>query len=85
MAMKATYGIVDGQPKEIFKDPITDSGTKKSAKGLLQVTLEDNEYVLYDQASVVNEASNNELKTVFSNGKLVRETTLAQIRKRLWS
>ena len=30
--MKATYGEVDGEGREIFKDPITDDGTKKSAK-----------------------------------------------------
>ena len=36
-AMKATYGEVAGEGREIFKDPITDNGTKKSAKGLLRV------------------------------------------------
>jgi nicotinamide phosphoribosyltransferase len=35
--MKATYGEVNGESIEIFKDPKTDSGTKKSAKGLLKV------------------------------------------------
>jgi nicotinamide phosphoribosyltransferase len=36
-AMKATYCEVNGEAREIFKDPITDDGTKRSAKGLLQV------------------------------------------------
>jgi Nicotinic acid phosphoribosyltransferase len=36
-AMKATHGIVNGQPVDIYKDPITDDGVKKSAKGLLCV------------------------------------------------
>lgn len=35
MAMKATYCEVDGKGIDIYKDPATDSGTKKSAKGLL--------------------------------------------------
>jgi nicotinamide phosphoribosyltransferase len=36
-AMKATYGIVKGDPMELCKDPVTDGGVKKSAKGLLRV------------------------------------------------
>src|SRR5258708_22036540 len=36
-AMKATYGEVNGVGRDIFKDPKTDDGTKKSAKGLMQV------------------------------------------------
>lgn len=36
-AMKATYVKVKSEDREIFKDPITDDGTKKSAKGLLMV------------------------------------------------
>ena len=34
-AMKATAGVVDGELREIFKDPATDDGTKRSARGLL--------------------------------------------------
>jgi len=36
-AMKATYCEVDGEARAIYKDPITDDGTKKSHKGLLKV------------------------------------------------
>jgi nicotinamide phosphoribosyltransferase len=36
--MKATYVEVNGESREIFKNPVTDDGTKKSATGLLQVT-----------------------------------------------
>ena len=31
-AMKATYVELNGEGREIFKDPITDDGVKKSAK-----------------------------------------------------
>jgi nicotinamide phosphoribosyltransferase len=31
-AVKATWGQVNGVGRELFKDPITDSGVKKSAK-----------------------------------------------------
>lgn len=37
MACKATYVEIDGNGRNIFKDPITDDGTKKSATGLLAV------------------------------------------------
>ena len=40
-AMKATYGEVNGEGRAIFKDPITDDGTKKSAKGLMKIELID--------------------------------------------
>lgn len=83
-AMKATAGIVNGELREIFKDPATDKGTKKSAKGLLRVERENGEYVLYDQQTEAQEAS-GELQTVFRNGKLENFQTLAEIRQRLAS
>lgn len=81
-AMKATYGIVDGVPREIFKDPITDSGTKKSAKGLLRVEMEEGEYKVHDQQTPEQEKQGC-LKTIFYEGMLVEETTLSEIRERL--
>ena len=81
-AMKATYGIVNGEGREIVKDPKTDSGTKKSAKGLLRVTKEGNDFILHDQQTFEQEQS-GELKTVFINGGMVNTTSLAEIRSRL--
>ncbi len=82
-AMKATYGEVEQEGIEIFKDPKTDSGTKKSAKGLLHVTLDSNgDYMLVDQVNKITE-SNGELQVVFENGELKNETTLAEIRSRI--
>ena len=81
-AMKATYVVVDGEAREIFKNPITDDGTKKSAVGLLNVQKEDNRFVLYDKVSWEEEAT-SELKTVFKDGKITREFTLAEIRATL--
>lgn len=82
-AVKATYGIVDGVEREIFKDPVTDKGgVKKSAKGLLRVELVDGEYVLYDQQTPDQEAR-GELKTILYNGKQSNLTTWKEIRARL--
>ena len=81
-AMKATYVVVDGEGREIFKNPITDDGTKRSATGLLCVKKENNKYVLYDKVSWDEEAQ-SELKTVFKNGKITKEFSLAEIRAML--
>ncbi len=84
MAVKATYAEVNGVGYELFKDPITDSGMKKSAKGLLRIEKEGDNFVLYDQQTKEQEAQ-GELKTVFLNGEIVRETSLTEIRNLLWS
>lgn len=81
-AMKSTSGIVDGNRRTIFKDPKTDNGVKKSAKGLLRVELIDGDYVLFDDQTEVQEML-GELEIVFEDGKLVKEVTLAEIRSRL--
>ncbi len=81
-AMKATYGEVNGEGREIFKDPITDDGTKKSAKGLMKVVLSEGKYELIDQVSW-EEENQGELKEVFRDGKMTLETSLAEIRERI--
>jgi nicotinamide phosphoribosyltransferase len=82
-AMKATYVEVNGEGREIFKDPITDDGTKKSATGLLCVAT-DNEgkLVLADKVSWDGEA-NGKLQTIYKDGKFANVTDLETIRKRL--
>lgn len=70
--------------KEIFKDPITDDGTKKSATGLLAVFENDNDgsYQLYDHCNWETEKK-GELKTIYMNGDFHNQTTLTEIRERL--
>lgn len=71
--------IVEG--REIFKDPITDDGTKKSAKGLLHVS-HCGSYLLTDQVDWSIEKV-GALQTIFEDGKFSNETTLTEIRQRL--
>ena len=78
-AVKATYAVVDGKPINIWKDPKTDDGLKKSAKGLLCV---DNAKRLIEEVSV-EEANTGLLKTVFENGHLMKETSLSEVRETL--
>lgn len=84
LAVKSTYGVVDGVGREIFKDPLTDSGIKKSAKGLLKVTWDGQDYRLVDQQPAINVDPEDCLVPVFMNGKLLVEQTLSIIRGRLW-
>ena len=81
-AMKATYVEVNGVGREIFKDPITDDGTKKSATGLLCVTDAFGEYQLTDRVDWDTE-KRGELKTIYKDGEFYNETTLSEIRERL--
>lgn len=75
-AMKATYVEINGEGREIFKDPITDSGTKKSAKGRLAVLKDANtgDFILKDQLSAEELESLedlNWLRTVYLDGKFI--------------
>lgn len=75
----------NGKLVEIFKDPITDNGLKKSAKGLTVVYRDEKgEYYLKDQATLKEVLSDkNELKIRFKNGKFFNQTTLTKIRERI--
>lgn len=79
MAMKSTFAKINGEHVEIFKDPVTDSGTKKSAKGLLKVDKVDGKYVLVDKVTW-EEEQEGYLQPVFIDGSLYNQTTLANIR-----
>ena len=85
IAVKATYGEVDGKPVMIFKNPVTDSGNfKKSQKGLCRVYLDENGVMTYSDEHTGDEKfETNLLETVFRNGKMVKEYSLAQIRETL--
>jgi nicotinamide phosphoribosyltransferase len=79
-AMKATSVVVNGERREIFKDPITDDGVKKSAKGLIKVDKVNDEYVLIDQVTP-KEENKGELQVIYENGKFLNPVTLQGIRE----
>lgn len=68
--------------REIWKDPVTDDGTKKSKKGLLRVDEVNNNIVCFDQQTYSQEAEGL-LETVFYNSKLYNFQTLDNVRERL--
>lgn len=80
-AIKATYAVVDGEVRELIKDPITDPG-KRSHKGLLRLTKDaEGNYVTKDQCTLAEEQEGL-LRTVFLNGILMNETSFNDIRKK---
>lgn len=81
-AMKSTYAIVDGVGRILFKDPKTDNGMKRSAKGLLKVIKEGKDYILVDQVTPEEEKT-GELRTVFYNSKIYNNQTLDDVKTRL--
>lgn len=87
-ALKATYAVVDGEERFLFKNPKTDDGTKKSQKGMVFVA-ETPYGIAYRDGLNAKDLENlstmesNLLEPVFENGKLVRSHSLAEIRNRL--
>lgn len=83
-ALKTTYGKVSGKELLLYKDPITDDGTKKSQKGMVMV-LEgsDGDLTYVDELDSTLSASGNLLKPVFENGILLREYSLSDVRSKL--
>jgi len=83
-AVKSTYGEIlneagEIEGVEIFKDPKTDDGMKKSAKGLTAVYREGDDFVMKDQATW-DDVRNCAFVKVYSNGILTKDWTLAEIR-----
>lgn len=83
MAVKATWVQVDGEGRDIFKDPVTGAG-KRSARGRLAVLGGmDGSMELVQQARPDQEA-NSRLHTVFDDGQFVGEAaSLADVRAQL--
>lgn len=81
-ALKSTAVVVDGEYREIYKDPATDTGFKKSQKGFVIV----NDDLTYTDGLDVTayEGANNNLESVFINGNYLNEEGFQQIKARLW-
>jgi nicotinamide phosphoribosyltransferase len=82
-AMKATYGEVNGVGRAIFKEPKTDDGTKRSARGLLRVDCnEQGELILTDNCTW-EESKGGLMELVFLDGKMVKEMDFKTVKDRL--
>ncbi|MGI4944729.1 MAG: nicotinate phosphoribosyltransferase [Janthinobacterium lividum] len=83
-AVKATFGVVDGQDRVLFKAPKTDSGIKNSARGLLRVEHEDGRFVLHELQTREQEKQGL-LEPVFMDSKVLRMQGISDIRRRIRS
>lgn len=81
-AMKATWAQVNGFGRAIYKDPKTDNGLKKSARGLLRVDEVDGQLTLREDVSWAEELD-GELQLVFCDGHAANLQTIDTIRERV--
>ena len=80
--IKATYCEIDDKPTPIFKDP-KDGGFKKSQKGCCVVVKDYGGNLGYYDQQTWEQARlnpNNLLETVFCDGHIVKEQTVAEVR-----
>lgn len=86
IAIKATYGEINGQPIQIFKNPKTDNDSfKKSQKGCCRVFRDDDGNISYEDELTFKETymHDNLLIPVFRNGNLIKKYSLSEIRNTL--
>lgn len=84
MAIKSTYGETQSRGGiPIFKDPVTDSGLKKSATGLLCVDVRWDGELVVTEGVTWEEEQKGVLQPIFLDGYARNVQTLAQIRARL--
>lgn len=86
IAVKATWcQSENGDERQLFKNPKTDTGKfKKSQKGLIWVGYNENgEIIAKDGYTTDTIPAGNLLQPIFRDGKMIKETTLAEIRNKL--
>ena len=76
-AFKCSAITIDGEEREVFKDPVTDSG-KKSKRGRLKLTRKDGQLTTV----AASEPSEDELVEVFRDGELLVDYSFDNIRQR---
>ena len=75
-AMKASAIRVDGKWRDVYKDPITDSG-KRSKKGRLAVVKESLETIRAEELN----GRDNLFETIFRDGKLLKEISFSEVKE----
>ena len=78
-AMKATWVSCNAESIAIYKDPKTDSGTKKSAKGILRVIKEGDEYTLLQEQDSFGA---DETIVYYDDGCIQEIQSFAEVKKR---
>lgn len=79
-AMKATWVSINSEGQEIFKEPKTDNGLKKSLVGLCKVVENGDSIKVIDRVSE-EEENTGLLQTIFEDGVVYNEQTMSEIRE----
>ncbi len=79
-AMKASYARVDGRWRDVFKDPVTDSGKRSKRGRLALIKSEKGGYQTIREENL--NGRRNELQVVFENGRLKADWSLQEVRRR---
>ena len=85
-AVKATWAQVNGKERMLHKNPVTDSGEKRSARGRIVIRQSDGGLQMIDSLTVAQQneyEGENLLRLVWKDGKFIRRSTLAEIRDRV--
>lgn len=83
IAVKATNAVVNGFEIPIYKDPKTDDGSKKSARGWLKVDYDNNGKITLITNVTREEAEDGLLQVVFENSKLYNLSTFNKVKSYL--
>lgn len=82
-ALKSTLCVINGVEKQIFKNPKTDDGTKKSQKGRVVVLREGNTYIVRDGLGLNDVVKGDQLREIFRDGQLLVDENFSTIRERI--
>ena len=74
-AFKCSEAIVNGERRDVYKDPITDHG-KKSKKGRLKLVKDQNGYKTVAEADL----GKDELEIVFENGEIKKQYSFEEVK-----
>lgn len=74
-AFKCSSAIVNGEARDVYKDPITDSG-KRSKRGRLKLIKDANGY----KTVAASDAGEDQLLTVFENGEVKKNYTFEEVK-----
>lgn len=81
-AMKASAICINGEWRDVYKDPITDKG-KVSKRGILDTAINDEGVIKTFRKGELPEGFTSIMRTVFRNGKLLIEEDFSTIRERV--
>lgn len=80
-AYKASAGVIDGEYRGIYKDPVTDPG-KRSKDGVLDLVMENRRMVTRQYRTFDTDFPGSLMRTVYRDGELLVRDTLEQVRGR---